>query len=610
MSVFMGGDWHAGEKEMHRLTRVPEHDNPTVYGLYAQAAQMIRTAPLLAIGTLDDQGRPWTTLLGGEKGFAQPLGGPMIGVRADVDTIYDPVMEILVPKSRRAEDVVRYDGEGQIMAGLAIDLNARRRLKLAGRMVAGALSSYDTDLKEEARGIGELQMGVKIEQSMPNCPKYLNKKTIMPAPSRPQLVSEGIQLPMEALKLLNKADLFFISSTDDGKDMDTNHRGGPAGFVRVLSNRMDGAEIVYPEYSGNRLYQTLGNLKVTPLAGIVVPDFDTGDVLYATGTTEVLIGKAAADILPHSNLAVKLKVTAARFVKEGLTFRGLPDAMSPYNPSPWLLTSEGALASKLTRDSTENTAKLLKKEDITPTISRYTFAVTNSAVYKPGQWVAVDFSHDLDMGYSHMRDDDPLSLNDDFIRTFTVSSPPKDIPVEKAGMQDEFEITVRLHGPVTEWLKSYRTKIGVELPLKGFGGDFIITTPGAGLVPFIAGGVGITPLLGQLNHIDQSRIRLYWIIQQADVDFVLDIFTKYPEVARHAKVFLTGAEKAAKDKVDRIWEFGADVEMRRAGKDDFAEVQEEGGKVEKWYLCAGNPLRAKLLEWLDGRTVVFENFDY
>ena len=104
-------------------------------------------------------------------------------------------------------------------------------------------------------------------------------------------------------------------------DMDTNHRGGPPGFVRALSDDTS-TTLYWPEYSGNRLYQTLGNLQVTPLAGLCFPDFLTGDVLYVTGTTRILVGSDAADALPRSNLVVKLTVTAARLVTKGLPFQG------------------------------------------------------------------------------------------------------------------------------------------------------------------------------------------------------------------------------------------------------------------------------------------------
>jgi hypothetical protein len=76
--------------------------------------------------------------------------------------------------------------------------------------------------------------------------------------------------------LIHKTDLFFMSSTN-GDSMDTNHRGGPVGFMRVASNEADkedgggGVVLVYPEYSGNRLYQSLGNLYLIPTIGIGHP---------------------------------------------------------------------------------------------------------------------------------------------------------------------------------------------------------------------------------------------------------------------------------------------------------------------------------------------------
>jgi hypothetical protein len=210
-------------------------------------------------------------------------------------------------------------------------------------------------------------------------------------------------LPKEAIELLEKADLFFMSTANGNIDMDSNHRGGPPGFVRVISNLDDGAEIIYPEYSGNRLYQSLGNIFNNPKIGLVVPDFEQGDVLYLTGAATILVGKDASNILPHSNLAIKIKIAEARYVSQGLPFRGIEGERSPYNPSLRLLSSEGSLLSKL-KGSGGIKATLVENQTITRTISRYRFKASQQVQYKPGQWVALDFSEELDMGWSHMND--------------------------------------------------------------------------------------------------------------------------------------------------------------------------------------------------------------
>jgi hypothetical protein len=378
------------------------------------------------------------------------------------------------------------------------------------------------------------------------------------------------------------------------------------GFVRIVSNSDSGAEVFYPEYSGNRLYQSLGNLIDNPLIGMVFPDFETGDVLYLTGTAEVLIGEKAANIMPRTNLGVKITVSESFYVERGLPFRGTEGEHSPYNPTVKTLVSEGNLAAKFD-DSGSLSATLVEKTSLSPTISRYRFKAPKPVKYQPGQWVAMDFSDELDQGYSHMRNEDPQSLNDDYIRTFTVSSHPSQLP------EDEFEITVRLHGPVTEFLLRQRSmRQRLEVPLRGFGGDFVTSTPKeGGIVPFIAGGVGITPLLGQLPDLDLTKLRLSWIIPAEDAGFVQGIFEQHPSLVPSTTLFLTGVndEKTLPDNIsNQIQHFkdsGATVNIRRPIKADLDLIS-----GEKFYLCAGNPLRKTLLEWLHGKVVVFENFDY
>jgi hypothetical protein len=150
--------WHEGEEEIHKLLRNPHHDNPTSPFLSPYAANQLQGSPLLALGTLDEEGRPWTTLWAGDAGFARRIGQSVIGVKATVDRNFDPFVETLLGKEADGEPIAGGD-RGRMVGGLAIDLATRTRVKLYGRMAGGALSAT-------GEGIGEAQLAIKIEQSL------------------------------------------------------------------------------------------------------------------------------------------------------------------------------------------------------------------------------------------------------------------------------------------------------------------------------------------------------------------------------------------------------------------------------------------------------------
>ncbi|PGH13323.1 hypothetical protein AJ79_03740 [Helicocarpus griseus UAMH5409] len=617
MSFVIAGSvpWHHGEQKMHELMRVPEEENPSVPYLSPGAAYTVQRSPLIALGTIDNQGQPWTTVWGGEAGFAAPVSQSIIGIRNFVDKSYDPVVETLFAGKDNGQ-VIKEEGEGRLMSGLSVDLESRKRVKLMGRMVAGSLAglkALDSDKKgKEPKHVGQAQLAVKIDQSLGNCPKYINRKHITPVVPDPKLMSHSPQLPSGAVDLLGQTDTLFISSYHEDS-MDTNIRGGPRGFVRIVSNDDSGAVLAYPEYSGNRLYQTLGNLQATPLAGYAFPDFETGNVLYLTGRAEVLIGKDAASLLPRSNLAIKLTVTRAKYVENGLSFKGEPGDPSPYNPQVRYLSTEKAVASAEISDEKSTTATLIKKDIITPTIGRFRFKVSDpsrSGKWTPGQYATLSFAEELDMGYSHMKDDDPTSINDDYIRTFTVSSyPGRNLP------EDEFEITVRKKGNVTSHLFRSSERSGLEVLLKGYGGEFKFEHNAINEkvhVPFIAGGIGITPVIAQLPGIDIARLRLFWSVAVQDLGLVLDTFRLFPELPKSTILFVTKSELAGKPLSEEeqkhmaeISDSGSQVHRRRLKVEDL-----DVPGAEEWYLCAGTALKTVALSWLAGKRVIYEDFNY
>ncbi|EXJ69362.1 uncharacterized protein A1O5_07398 [Cladophialophora psammophila CBS 110553] len=625
MAFFQAASWHEGEVAIHKRTRVGGYDNPTSPFLTPRAASMIQRYPMMAIGTLDDDGRPWCTVWGSDHlPIAQPVAQSVMGVRTTVDASFDPVVQAIY-KGKDDGEVMREEGNGRLMAGLSIHLEERGRVKVAGQVIAGALTVNDavadsSELKGDLQSgrSGEVQLVVKIDQSLGNCPKYLNKKHIVAADPKPRLLSSSPHLTQKAIDLVQSADLFFVTSTHKHEDMDCNHRGGPPGFIRVQqpTNSDEGSTIVWPEYSGNNLYQTLGNLESTPHAGLVIPDFETGDVLYVTGDTETLVGAAASKVITKSNLAVSLKVTAARLVENGLPFRGrlMDDASqgrSPYNPRVRYLTSEKTDAfAKTAGDGPPTTAKLIKKTKITPTVTRYRFALADPGVFgpwKPGQYVAMDLAAEMDMGYSHMRDDDPTSLNDDYIRTFTVSSIPNSLGLHG----EEFEVTVRKVGNVTKWLEWQREGM-CEIGIRGFGGEFVFEPHSRNA--FIAAGIGITPLLGQMESLDLDKLKVSWSVGIRDVALPLDILTQYPGLKDSLTICLTGDESLLdgeggkeKAKLQELLDTGVQVLRRRVTKEDLVVWETE---VDNWYLCTAPAMRKIVQEWMPGTTIVYENFDY
>ena len=411
-----------------------------------------------------------------------------------------------------------------------------------------------------------------------------------------------------ALGLLAKADLFFITSHHYGI-LGTNHRGGPPGFVRVLQNEPSTVVLVYPEYSGNRLYQTLGNLKVIPRAGLIIPDFDNGDALYLTCETDILIGKEATALLPRSNMAVKLSLTGVRFVAGALAFRGHSSSPSPYNPSVRYLTSERKPHDAVGSGGELVSAKLMTKTILTSTITRLGFKCENSELArsrKPGQYAVFNFENELSLGYSHMRNDDPKSLNDDFIRSFTVSS-----PVVGSMARNQFEITIRNVGKATDLLFNQQVRNHIEIPLKGFAGDFQMGSSGDGVLPFVAGGIGITPLLAHIPQIDLTNLRLFWTINAQDLGLVEDTFSSWPKLKPSTSLFITGIIDSLSSDYRHLLETtkapGAEILTRRLTASDLTNHQ---SLSSTWYVCTGKPLRQSLLEWLKEKTVIYEDFDY
>ena len=140
---------------------------------------------------------------------------------------------------------------------LALEPATRRRMRVNGNATPTAAG-----------------FAVRAEEVYSNCPKYIQRREIAgPA------IAGGIQVSDR--ELIESADTFFVATFAHG-GADASHRGGSPGFVR-----MDGDRLTFPDYPGNNMYGTLGNLLANPRIGLLFLDWETGDTLQLTGAAEV-----------------------------------------------------------------------------------------------------------------------------------------------------------------------------------------------------------------------------------------------------------------------------------------------------------------------------------
>lgn len=64
---------------------------------------------------------------------------------------------------------------------------------------------------------------------------------------------------------IESAIYFFLATADADGRPDCSFKGGPAGFVRVTGP----SELAFPDYDGNGMFRSLGNLAVNPHVGLL-----------------------------------------------------------------------------------------------------------------------------------------------------------------------------------------------------------------------------------------------------------------------------------------------------------------------------------------------------
>jgi hypothetical protein len=87
------------------------------------------------------------------------------------------------------------------------------------------------------------------------------------------------------VKLIERQEMMFIATSDAKGECDSSFRAGFPGFVVVLDDKT----LIYPEYRGNGVYASLGNISENPHVGILFVDFfDSTIGLHVNGKAKVI----------------------------------------------------------------------------------------------------------------------------------------------------------------------------------------------------------------------------------------------------------------------------------------------------------------------------------
>lgn len=289
--------FHAGEIAMQRAVGV--HERLREIGPRAirdhmpdQHREFFEQLPMLLVGSVDAQQRPWASVLAGWPGFIETPDAQHLRIAAQP----------------RADDPLRAQWRvGATLGLLGIEAQTRRRNRMNGRVV----------------GVDDAGLTLQVDQSFGNCPKYIQARTprwVGEPPAAPAARPEAARLSAAAAALVAAADTLFIASAAPGQGADVSHRGGKPGFVRV-DQHASGSVLTLPDFSGNLFFNTLGNITAHPRAGLLVVDHESGGVLQLTGRAAIIASGPELAAFAGAQRLLRIDVESGWRTPEALPLR-------------------------------------------------------------------------------------------------------------------------------------------------------------------------------------------------------------------------------------------------------------------------------------------------
>lgn len=499
-----------------------------------------------------DSGRVWVTPLFAQKGDLTAISEQEITVSVDC-----------MP----CGDVLRSVKSNTPLSLLGIDLNRRIRHRINGHAVV----PNDT---------ADSQLHFLVDEYSPNCPKYINRRQIVLDRNIPDSVvknaerQERTTLTESDQAFIQAMDTLWIGSYAPEAGADCNHRGGKPGFIRVTSP----SSIEWPEYRGNGMFYTSGNLESYKQAGVTLVDFESGSMIQMTGRAEVDWNYDGQ--YEGATRLMKFEIERLIRIDQVTTHRWTRLDYSPYNPD---ISGKESQIDGSNFPIAATLAKIVKESE---KVKTFRFLTQRRISFLPGQYATFEFNN-VPGGYESE------------IRTWTLSETPNSIDGDNT-----LDITVKRvpDGLVTNWLHDH-AELGLEVKLNGVQGemtavqrDIRTTKP---TVPeyllLLSGGIGITPNVALVRGIGAFELQNQTNITMIHVErFEADLIFQ-EELTRRANKYPSFTYKNI-----------LSSEQGRLTKDMLADLVPDV-KLHHAYICGPNLFMASATEHLVALGVPAEN---
>lgn len=265
------------------------------------AREFLAARRMVVVASVDSRGRLWASVVTGPPGFVSLLDDRTVTISA-LPPHDDPLRENL-------------QREGHV-ALFVPDLLTPRRIRLngRGRIVDGAIE-------------------VHAEQVYGNCRRYIQERLLVgtrtPGDLMRTRVKRASEISGQDREQVLRADTFFIATDHPEAGADASHKGGNPGFVRVIDSR----HLAFPDYNGNSMFNTLGNIEVHPKAGLLFIDFDSGRTLQLTGTASVDWNRERARDFADAERVVDFTVEEVLANEDGFPLIAKFRQYSRFNPA-------------------------------------------------------------------------------------------------------------------------------------------------------------------------------------------------------------------------------------------------------------------------------------